>query len=66
MNTKGFITVTIFAMIVIVAIAMADFFMARILGIRVDQVPLFAVTIVRLLMLAGVIYALYKFFGSRG
>lgn len=64
MNTRGIITVTIVAIVIVISIALADFFMAKLLGIDVEQVPLIAVTFVRMLMLAAVVYGLYKFFGS--
>ena len=64
MNTGGIVTVAIVAIIIVISIGMADFFMAKFLGINVEQVPLIAVTFVRMLMLGGVVYGLYKFFGS--
>jgi hypothetical protein len=62
----GMITVAIAVTFIVVAIASADWFLSKLLGIPVGTIPFFIITFIRLIFLGGVIYLAYKFFGSRG
>jgi hypothetical protein len=66
MNMAGVFTVAIAVTFIIIAIALADWFLAKMMGIPVESVPLFAITFFRLLVLGLVIYIAVKFFGSKG